>query len=249
MRFASFLFLLAASAASSLGETKILLNKTSASSVFDVQQVTVPEGERVVLMVPVLSGNVWYKNGDPVPTGDGRVLIIDSVTKRDAGRYRVGYVSDESSASQEVVLNVAPAASSGGRLHTFTTRGYAGAGAQSLVAGFAIGETDGDPTATRQVLIRAVGPTLEDFGVNGYIKAPQLAVFDSSGERIQHSTTDPLEIAKATLATGAFPLKRGGADAVLLLTLKAGTYTAQVSGIGQDSGLVMLDVHEVPASK
>lgn len=245
----SLLLFLAASAATSFGETKILLNKTSASSVFDVQQVTVPEGERVVLMVPVLSGNVWYKNGDPVPTAEGRVLIIDSVTTRDAGRYRVGYVSDDSNASQEVILNVAAAAQSGGRLHTFTTRGIAGSGAQSLVAGFAIGETEGNPTATKQVLVRAVGPTLEDFGVNGYIKAPQLAVFDSSGNRIQDSTTDPLEIARATLATGAFPLKRGGADAILLLTLKAGTYTAQVSGIGQDSGLVLLDVHEVPSSK
>lgn len=243
-------FLLPLTAALLSAETRILLNKTSASSELDVQQITVPQGERVVVSVPVLSGNVWFKNAEPVPGASGRVLILEAASSRDSGRYRVGYVGDSSSATQELLLTVAPppGGSAGGRLHTFTTRGIAGPGADSLVVGFAIGDTAGQPSATRRVLIRAIGPTLADFGVSNFVRQPQLAVYDdASGNRIQNQNTDPVALARATLSTGAFPLRPGAGDVAVLVTLPAGSYTAQISPGNGLSGVVMLDVHEVPA--
>lgn len=247
MKFTAAAFLLLLSGASLFGETKLVLKKAGAESLFDVPQITVPAGERVVLTTPILSGDVWLKDGRPLPNGFGQTLVIESARPNDSGRYRVSFVSDDISDSQELILTVAPiAATAGGpRMQTFTTRGIAGAGAQSLVAGFVVSETPGQPTATKRVMVRAVGPTLEEFGVTAFLAAPRLSVFNQAGERVEPSVASPVEIAQAHLKTGAFPLKPNAADVVLLLTLHAGAYTAQVSA-DQGNGFVVLDIHELP---
>jgi hypothetical protein len=38
----------------------------------------------------------------------------------------------------------------------------------------------------------------------------------------------------------------GSKDAVLLLTLNPGTYTAQVSGVGNTTGVALVEIYEVP---
>ena len=49
-----------------------------------------------------------------------------------------------------------------GRLINLSVRTNAGRGAETLIAGFVVGGT-----GSKQVLVRAVGPTLADFGVTG----------------------------------------------------------------------------------
>jgi hypothetical protein len=44
---------------------------------------------------------------------------------------------------------------------------------------------------------------------------------------------------------GAFALGAGSKDAVLLVTLPAGAYTAQVSGVA-GGGIALVEVYEVP---
>src|SRR5205085_925249 len=46
-------------------------------------------------------------------------------------------------------------------------------------------------------------------------------------------------------AVGAFPLTPGSKDAVLVVTLGPGNYTAQVSGAGGTSGVALLEVYDV----
>ncbi len=239
---------LALLAASLHADTKIVLNKTSVSSLLDVQEITVPAGERVILSVPVLSGNIWFKNGEPIFGATGRTFIINSATPEDSGRYRLGYMGDATTASQELLLTVAPGnGSAAPHLQTFSTRGLAGSGNQLLVAGFVVSDAPGRPGAAQTLLIRAVGPTLETFGETGVLEQPVLAIYDAQGKRIQPSTTDSLALAQANLATGAFPLKPGAADAVGLYLLPPGSYTAQVSAPDGQSGVVLLDIYDVPA--
>lgn len=230
-------------------ETKFVLNKASVAPSLDLVQITVPAGERVVLSIPVLSGNVWFKNGNPIPGANSRVLVIESATPEDNGRYRVGYMGEEANASQELALTVTPsatAAGAGSRLLTFSTRGIAGSGDQVLTAGFVVGEDAADASATKRVLIRAVGPTLEDFGVTGFLRAPALSVYNAKGEICTSTTTDPIELTKAQLSAGAYPLKPGAADGWAILRLSPGSYTAQVSSNGEAAGLVHLEVYDLP---
>ena len=148
--------LLAAGLTSLQAETKLTLNKTGVAAALDTQQVTVPAGERVVLAIPVLSGNVWFKDGSPIPGANGRVLIINAARPEDSGLYRVGYLGIHSVDSQAVSLTViGKAAPVAPRLLAFATRGIAGAGEHALTAGFIIGE--GGTGSTKRVLVRAVG--------------------------------------------------------------------------------------------
>jgi len=62
------------------------------------------------------------------------------------------------------------------RLVNFSARNQVGTGANVLVVGFVI---SGD--APKTLLIRGVGPTLAQFGVQGVLADPQLALFDASG--------------------------------------------------------------------
>jgi hypothetical protein len=45
---------------------------------------------------------------------------------------------------------------------------------------------------------------------------------------------------------GAFALPTGSRDAVLLLTLPPGAYTAQISGVADTTGVGLIEVYEVP---
>ena len=50
----------------------------------------------------------------------------------------------------------------------------------------------------------------------------------------------------AQLAVGAFPLPAGSKDAVLLLTLAPGAYTAQVTGVGAGEGVALVEIYQAP---
>lgn len=201
----------------------------------------------MIFSTPILSGDVWLKDGKPIPDGLGPLFIIESARPRDTGRYRVTYISDGISESQEIMLTVVgmDGMSEGPHMETFTTRGTAGPGSASLVVGFVISAKPGQPTVTKRVLVRAVGPTLVDFGVTGFLKAPILAVYNAAGQPCPSTPRDASEIADAHMKTGAFPLKPNAGDAVMILTLSPGAYTAQVSS-NQGTGFVVVDVHEFP---
>lgn len=113
-----------------------------------------------------------------------------------------------------------------------------------LTAGFALGGL-----ASKTVLIRAVGPTLADapFSVGGAVVDPQLALFSGSTQIDGNDNwggTTPLAAGFAQV--GAFPLPRGSRDAAILATLRPGSYTVQVSGVGGSTGVALVEIYEVP---
>jgi hypothetical protein len=243
-----------ACAASLCADTKLTMGRPAPVTPLEPMQVTVPAGERVELIFPVLSGNVWLKNGLPIAGATGRSLVIESAQVSDTATYRVYYTSIQPLDSQDVILRVAPApadyspANGGANASflTFTTRGIAGTGAQSLVAGFVVNDGVGNPFASQKVLVRAVGPTLAMFDIAGAVSNPKLEVHDSSGKTCATLPIDPATLSRAQLSAGAFPLKTGAGDAVQLLQLSGGAYTAQVTSGDGRMGLVLLEVYQVP---
>ncbi|HEY1109423.1 MAG TPA: hypothetical protein VGE76_12340, partial [Opitutaceae bacterium] len=123
------------------------------------------------------------------------------------------------------------------RLVNLSARTQVGTGANLLIAGFAIG---GETSKT--VLIRAVGPGLAPFGVTGTLADPQLELYGGStllavNDNWQASAGDTFT------AVGAFALPASSRDAALLVTLAPGSYTAQVSGIGNTTGVALVEVY------
>lgn len=110
---------------------------------------------------------------------------------------------------------------------------------QTAMVGFVVGGT-----AARRVLIRAVGPTLAQFGVAVPSPAPSLSVFRAATPVASNTRWggEPA-LAAAFAATGAFALPPASADSALLLTLEPGAYTAQVRDA--TGGEILVEVYFV----
>ena len=250
MRFAAFTAFFLVLSGAAWAETKLALARQSTTSPVDPVEITVPAGERVEISFPILSGNVWFKNNAPIVGSVGRKLVIPAAHLNDAGRYRVTFLGHGFCESQELILRVADTGSNlpaqQPNFLTYTCRAQAGSGGQSLVAGFILGDVPGNPAATRRVLVRAVGPTLLQFGVTGVLLSPQLAVYDQAGKACPAENVSAEELARIQQSTGAFPLPAGSRDAVQVVRLGPGAYAAQVTSRDGTVGAVLFEIYDIP---
>ncbi len=126
------------------------------------------------------------------------------------------------------------------RLLNASALALAGAGNDTLIAGFVI-----SGPASKTVLIRAVGPALAAFGVSRTLADPHLSLF--RGTTLIASNDDWSNGSGATPASfaahGAFALADGSKDAALLLTLPPGTYSAQASGNDGANATVLIEIY------
>ena len=53
-------------------------------------------------------------------------------------------------------------------------------------------------------------------------------------------------LSSAFASVGAFTLPAASKDAALLVTLAPGTYTAQVSGVNNTTGVALVELYEIP---
>jgi outer membrane protein assembly factor BamB len=114
-----------------------------------------------------------------------------------------------------------------------------------LTAGFVI-----SGSAAKTVLMRAVGPTLADFGVTGALADPHVTLLRGgtlvAANDNWYEAPNALQIASAGEAVGAFALGAMSRDAAILMSLPPGNYSAQVSGVGAAAGDALVEVYEVP---
>ena len=113
----------------------------------------------------------------------------------------------------------------------------------SLVAGFYI-----DGTTARTVLIRAIGPGLAVFGVPETMPDPGLKLLGVNSTVIgaNENWGGAPQLSAAGAAVGAFAVANPASnDAMLLITLPPGKYTAEVTGKGA-GGAALVEVYDVP---
>ncbi len=138
------------------------------------------------------------------------------------------------------------------RLTALSVRNHVGAGAAQLIVGFVI---VGD--APRRVLLRGVGPSL-------LADSPELTGLVLENPTLQLNRYTPSQITKWTVvganddwggaaslaeamhSVGMSSLPAGSKDAVLLVDLPPGIYTAQVTGVGNTTGIALVEIYEAP---
>lgn len=139
------------------------------------------------------------------------------------------------------------------RLVNESARNFVGTGDDILVAGFVV-----SGNTPKRLLLRGIGPRLADFGVPDALVDPQLELYQArpAGGSVLFARndnwgeSDVAELRAAFAATGAFALADAASkDAALVLTLPAGSYTAQVSGVGATTGEALVEVYEVPGER
>jgi hypothetical protein len=122
-----------------------------------------------------------------------------------------------------------------------STRVQVGTGSNVLITGLVLkGE------GQKSYLVRGVGPTLASFGVSGALADPTLSVFNGQGVVVASNDDWNSSLATIFASAGAFALPSGSHDAALVITLSAGSYTFQISGVGGTSGVALVEVYELP---
>jgi hypothetical protein len=123
------------------------------------------------------------------------------------------------------------------RMINLSARGFVGAGTQALIGGLSLN----GPEPIR-VLITAKGPSLTSSGVTGALSDPVLSLFDASGRQIAtHDNTGALTIAAGSELARIPGLPFNPNEAMLLIVLPPGNYTAVVTGSGNASGIALLE--------
>ena len=136
-----------------------------------------------------------------------------------------------------------------GTLVNVATRAFVGTGIQSLIGGFVI-----QGSAPREMLVRAAGPSLQSFGVNGALTDPVLRIFSAGSLLAENDNwATPIgagrpatagEIAAAGARVGAFPFTATSRDAAVLMTLPPGAYSAVVEGVLGTTGFGLIEAYD-----
>ena len=127
------------------------------------------------------------------------------------------------------------------RLTNLSALNRVGTGSDVLIAGFTLAGT-----GTKNVLIRAIGPSLTTLGVGGVLADPKLELYNSSQVKIGENDTYAASLSTTFSSVGAFPLTAGSKDAAVIVSLPAGGYTVQVSGADGGTGIAIIELYEVP---
>jgi len=126
------------------------------------------------------------------------------------------------------------------RFTNLSARNKVGTGANILIAGFTL-----DGEGARNLLIRAVGPKLSEFGVTGVLTDPKLEIYSGS-TKIAENDNWSVTLAATSASVGAFALTAGSKDAAITVSLPAGGYTVQVSGADGGVGEAIVEIYELP---
>ncbi|MDQ6809164.1 MAG: hypothetical protein M3Z64_07045, partial [Verrucomicrobiota bacterium] len=124
------------------------------------------------------------------------------------------------------------------RLANISTRGFVNTGNDLLIGGFIVGN------GVSKVIVRAIGPSLADFGVTSPLQDPTLELHDGSGTIVAKNDnwkdTQQAEI----MSTGIPP--RSDAESAIVATLAPGAYTAVVQGKNSTTGIAVVEVYTLP---
>ena len=125
------------------------------------------------------------------------------------------------------------------RLTNLSARGLSGIGAQRMIPGFVVRNGD------LPIMLRAVGPTLADFGVENPMTDPSLQMIPAptagNGSNDNWQDGDGVSAADMT-RVGAFPLRDGSADAALQATVNA-PITAPIGSTETGNRVVLAELY------
>jgi len=130
--------------------------------------------------------------------------------------------------------------SAGSKLANISTRGFVDTGDNVMIGGIIIGP---DNTGDATVLLRAIGPSLANFGVADALQDPVLELHDGQGT-ILSSNDDWQDTQEAEIAaTGLAP--SGLSESAILQSLAPGNYTAIVSGKNATTGVALVEAYHL----
>jgi len=239
---------LAVSVAANAAETTLLLDIGFGVRHVPPSQVTLPAAEKLAVVAPDFGPVQWFKNGAPINGATDRTLFFPAVLATDGGSYHANYTAPAMAGkgTQSLLLSVKPMQ----RLVNLSTRAQVGEGEKTFIAGFVV-----EGTGPKKIIIRAIGPSLSEHGIEEPVAHPAIAIFDKDGKPYDNGYVYPAcvgcptyesDLAESLIKAGAFPLPPGTDDVVRMMPFEPGAYTVHVTSADGTQGVVLLEVFEVP---
>ena len=126
------------------------------------------------------------------------------------------------------------------RLANISTRATVGTGSNVLIGGFITGSKIG---ATR-VAIRALGPSLQQFGIVNPLPDPRLELHDANGALVASNDNWQSDAGQAALITGYGLAPPDNLESAIAISLAPAPYTAIVSGKNNQTGIGLIEIYD-----
>lgn len=110
-----------------------------------------------------------------------------------------------------------------------------------LISGFII------QGGSKKVILRAIGPSLAQAGIQGALANPTLELRDSTGALITSNDDWMNSPQKQAIIDSMIP-PSNDKESAIIATLAEGNYTAIVSGLGGTSGVGLVEVYDLDAN-
>lgn len=212
--------------------------------------VAVDAGGAVTLAVGATGDDLvyqWYRDGVAIAGATSASLVLSPVVASDMGGYTLvvtNAVGTVTSARVVVFVNVAASADPAHGIGSLSTRAQVIGGGEPVIGGIVL-----SGVGSRQLVFRAVGPTLRTFGVTGAVPDPVLVLNDGATDFLRNegwSTQGGVEALRvATASVGLFAFAAESLDSALLVSLAPGNYTAKMMASGGVGGVGLIQVYPV----
>ena len=124
-------------------------------------------------------------------------------------------------------------------LSNLSSRGLVGTGGNVLIGGFIVADGNESP----RIVVRAIGPSSQAFGVAGPLADPVVELHDGNGLLIQSndgwSDTQGDDLQTVGLAPA------DARESAILMRLAAGSYTAIVRGKNDSTGVALVEIYDL----
>jgi hypothetical protein len=241
--------------ASSTPVTVAVTNTTATSAPAIARQPqahTVNAGSTVVFSAEASGAGLryeWRKNGNAIANATNASLVVKSSTAADAGAYSVVISNSVGSATSTNAALTLTNETNFGHLVNLSIRTHITASDPFFTVGTVVGGAG--TSGPKPMLVRAVGPSLAAFGLDGAITDSRVDVY--AGATIVATNNDwngDAELGAAFARVGAFALASAGSkDAAIYNSgFLARDYTVQVGGVGGATGEVLAELYDATAS-
>jgi hypothetical protein len=217
-----------------------------------------PAGQSFTLVSGVSGANLsyqWQKDGVDLPGATTSTLVFPSLQPGDGGVYVLKAANYGGTVTTDPVTLVAEANTA--RLINLSVLARAGRDADTLAVGIV---TKGAPFTSRspyaistfgkQLVFRAIGPTLAQFGVDDALNDPRIDLYRNS-RRFDGNDDWAVTSAGANWLTavfdfvGAFRLPSNSKDAAFGGEFSIGANTVEVTSPNPTVGIVLAEVYDV----
>ncbi len=176
------------------------------------------------------------KDFSAMPTGTIYLVVMaynGGGDSKPTAEVRINVIGVPNAPGTPVITNLA-----GGGMANVSTRGEVAPGDAAMIGGFIISEAE-------KVAVRAIGPSLLQYGIKDPLSKATVELHDASGATIRandgwENGPDADELRELKLSPGSVN------ESALIADLAAGAYTAVVRGGPEESGIGLVEVYALP---